>query len=106
MVKRLRHLSRQQQLLALEQPALAPEMIGVARRALGGVGHRHLAMIAAPGEVKSAIAAKGTLVDLRTPEEIAEVPGPAGSVVWDFRANPSLPAGTLPEDKSQPLVLF
>jgi len=81
-------------------------MIGAARRALGGVGHRHLAMIAAPGEVKSAIAAKGTLVDLRTPEEIAEVPGPAGSVVWDFRANPSLPAGTLPEDKSQPLVLF
>ncbi|EOD24820.1 hypothetical protein EMIHUDRAFT_254706 [Emiliania huxleyi CCMP1516] len=32
------------------------------------------------------------LIDLRTPEEIIETPGPDGALTWDFRSDPTAKA--------------
>ena len=66
---------------------------------------RLMGSLATPAEIKSALAAKALVIDNRGPREIAEIPSPSGSLVWDFNASAELPS-TLPSDKSVPLVLF
>ena len=68
---------------------------------------RLMSALASPQMLRQAVAAKAKMVDLRTPEERVANPGPPGSLVWDFRADPTMPADlALPEDKTEPIVLF
>ena len=67
---------------------------------------RLLSALASPHALRQAVAAKAARVDLRTPEERAANPGPPDSVEWDFRADPTMPADALPEDKTKPIILF
>ena len=67
---------------------------------------RALCSFATPG-LLAAVNAKGsTTIDLRTKEEIDVLPGPTGSLQWDFRNDPTLPATGLPSDKNAPVILF
>ena len=56
-------------------------------------------------EIRTALES-GVLVDLRTPKEIEEQPGPPEAVVWDYNASPEVPLGLLPKDKSTPIILY
>ena len=63
-------------------------------------------MLASPSEIKAALQGGGALIDLRGPDEVAAQPSPEGAASWDFNKDASIPAGSLPADKSTPVVLF
>ena len=66
-----------------------------------------MAVLATPSELRAALAANGVLVDLRSSAEKMAIPPLAGSIQWDFNAEPDrMPLEALPADKSKPLVLF
>ena len=75
---------------------LAARNINIARR---------MSNLASASALKEALNKGPYLIDLRTPPEIAEVPGPDSSLVWDYRNYPALPAD-LPTDKDTPVILF
>ena len=63
-------------------------------------------VLASPSEIKAALQGGGALVDLRGPDEVAAQPSPEGAASWDFNKDASIPVGSLPADKSTPVVLF
>ena len=63
-------------------------------------------LLATSEEIRTAKSKNAITIDLRTPPEIEETPSPRGSLVWDFRADATVPVASLPHDKSTPIVLF
>ena len=68
---------------------------------------RHFCMppLASPDDIRS-VKGGALLIDLRTPEEIIETPGPDGALTWDFRSDPTVPEYLLPDDKETPILLY
>ena len=53
-----------------------------------------------------AIKSQAVIVDLRSPKEVADTPGPANALFWDFNADNTVPTALLPTDKATPIVFY
>merc|ERR1712166_993023 len=103
---------------SLRPPRLYPNttaVIAVRRSPLFALSPLHTsAVLCGPSGLASAeqiraIKSQAVIVDLRSPKEVADTPGPANALFWDFNADNTVPTAFKSfafGDKATPVVFY